>query len=273
MLTFVPTPIGNLSDITFRALEVFAQTELFLCEDTRVTKRLLALLQERFEHFSPLPYATYLSFHEHNAEARIDDIAETLHRSRCAYVSDAGMPCISDPGQQLVAYCQEQGIDYEVLPGATALSVAYAASGFESGRFAFYAFLSSKPFLRRTQLAEIMHNGLDAIVYEAPHRLLDLLRDIADIDPKRTVFAAKELSKRYQRYYKSDAKALVETLSQESIRGEWCIVIEGKKETMPKLTLSQIERMDLPPKVKAKLLSELTGESVKSHYARLIQDH
>jgi len=157
MITFVPTPIGNPQDITIRAMKIFEKATLFLCEDTRQTKRLLHLLEERFD--MAYPEAEFISFNEHNGEARIEEFASVLDEKEIVYVSDAGMPVISDPGQILVEYCQKNGIDYDVLPGASAVTTAYAASGFEEGKFLFYAFLPHKGKERSAALSEAMNNG------------------------------------------------------------------------------------------------------------------
>jgi len=176
MLTFVPTPIGNPQDITIRALKSFEQATLFLCEDTRETKKLLNILQERFDMLYPKE-ADFISFNEHNGPKRLQEIASRLQDEHVLYVSDAGMPIISDPGQILVAYCQEQKIAYDVLPGATALATAYAASGLSGSSFAFYAFLPHKGRDRQEALSQVLKSAVHAIVYESPHRLLKLLRD------------------------------------------------------------------------------------------------
>jgi len=186
MLTFIPTPIGNPQDITIRAMRLFEKATLFLCEDTRHTKRLLR--------------------------------GERLVEQAVVYVSDAGMPIISDPGQLLVAYCQEQGIAYDVLPGASAVTTAYAASGFESGKFCFFAFLPHKGKERATALDEALSSGYNTVLYEAPHRLVKLLDEIEAVDASRELFLAKEISKRYQTYYRGSVVAIKAALAEVTIR-------------------------------------------------------
>jgi 16S rRNA (cytidine1402-2'-O)-methyltransferase len=268
MVSFIPTPIGNLSDITFRSLELFSQAELFFCEDTRVTKRLIRLLEERYG-LQMMKEPIFVSFHEHNGEERLERYAREIGTKSCVYVSDAGMPAISDPGRLLVAYCQKHEIPYQVLPGASAVTTAYAASGFASGKFAFYAFLPHKGEERTAMLHEVLASSVDVVLYESPHRLLKLLESIAATEPMRVLFLAKELTKAHETYYKGDARTLYESLKNEHIRGEWCIVIEASEKKEPVLSLRDIESMDMPPKVKAKLLSRLTGEPVKDWYAKL----
>jgi 16S rRNA (cytidine1402-2'-O)-methyltransferase len=268
MLTFIPTPIGNPQDITIRALRYFEEATLFLCEDTRETKRLLAILEERFD-FS-YPKVEFLSFHEHNGATRLLEISERLGRENVVYVSDAGMPIISDPGQILVEYCQKNSIVYDVLPGASAVTTAYAASGFEEGRFLFFGFLPHKGSERSLLLIEAMNRKENVILYEAPHRIEKLIEEISSIDESREVFFAKELSKKFQNYYRGSAKEVLEQFKSINSKGEWVVVIQAKKEQAQALYVEDILAFDLQPKVKAKLLAKITDKSVKTWYQELI---
>ncbi len=268
MITFVPTPIGNPQDITIRAMKTFEKAELFLCEDTRQTKRLLRLLEERFD--MTYPDAEFYSFNEHNGEQRLDEFSSVLSEKEVVYVSDAGMPVISDPGQLLVEYCQEHNIPYDVLPGASAVTTAYAASGFEEGKFLFYAFLPHKGKERAAALSEAMNNGYNTVLYEAPHRLEKLLKEVTLYDENRELFLAKEISKKYQTYYRGTAKELDEKFKELTIRGEWVVVISAKKTTEKSLSFAEVLKLDLPPKPKAKLLAQLSDRSVKEWYAELV---
>jgi len=267
MLTLLPTPVGNIGDITYRTIQNIENAELILCEDTRVTKHLLNILKDRYD--LKLPDADFLSFHEHNGSERLEQIKDRLKEQKVIYMSDAGMPVISDPGQLLVEYCQEEGIEYDVLPGASVAPLIYAASGFKSGKFYFYGFLPNKGKERVEELNFILDNGLDTIIYEAPHRIIKLIEQICQIDEERVVFAAKELTKRYQKFYKLSAKELLDKLNIDSTKGEWAIVIEGKEQEQKSLSLSEILSFDIPPKPKAKLISKLTGKSVKECYEEL----
>jgi len=270
MLTFIPTPIGNPQDITIRALKEFEKATLFLCEDTRETKRLLRILEERFE--LNYPEVEFLSFHEHNGAERLLEIAARLKEEQVVYVSDAGMPVISDPGQILVEYCQKNTIEYDVLPGGTAVTTAYAASGFKEGNFLFYAFLPQKGSERSSALIELMNKPENVVLYEAPHRIEKLIAEIIQIDEEREVFFSKELTKKFQNYYKGSAKEISEQFKNGSInpKGEWVVVIAAKKEEAKVLYVDDILAFDLQPKVKAKLLAKLTNESVKDWYNKLI---
>jgi len=269
MITFIPTPIGNPQDITIRAMKLFESAELFLCEDTRQTKRLLRLLEERFD--MTYPEANFYSFNEHNGKVRLDEFGNTFSDKNVIYVSDAGMPVISDPGQLLVAYAQEHGLKYDVLPGASAVTTAYAASGFEEGKFLFYAFLEHKGKERATSLNKAMSNGYNTVLYESPHRLEKLLLEITAIDAQRELFLAKEISKKYQTYYRDTAENLNEQFKEITIRGEWVVVISAKKTNEKSLSFSELLGLDLAPKPKAKLLSHLSDKSVKEWYNELIK--
>ncbi|MDD2399447.1 MAG: 16S rRNA (cytidine(1402)-2'-O)-methyltransferase [Sulfurovum sp.] len=269
MLTFVPTPIGNPQDITFRAMKLFEKTEIFLCEDTRHTKHLLRLLEERFGML--YPDAEFYSFNEHNGKERLAQFGPLLNSKEIVYVSDAGMPVISDPGQLLVAYCQQERITYDVLPGASAVTAAYAASGFEEGKFLFFGFLPHKGSPRSSALSEAMYSGYPTVLYEAPHRLEKLLKEIIAIDPNRELFLAKEMSKKFQTYYKDTAKNLHVQLENSTIRGEWAVVIGAKKHKEKSLSFDEILALDLPPKPKAKLLAKLSDKSIKEWYEILLK--
>jgi 16S rRNA (cytidine1402-2'-O)-methyltransferase len=268
MIKFIPTPIGNPQDITIRALKSFEEATLFLCEDTRETKRLLRILEERFDFC--YPDVEFLSFHEHNGEERLVEIAQRLKSENIVYVSDAGMPVISDPGQLLVAYCQVHDIAYDVLPGASAVTTAYASSGFKEGQFLFYGFLPHKGSERSSALIEVMNSVHNTVLYEAPHRIERLIEEIAHIDEHRELFFAKELSKKFQHYYKREAKELLKEFPTINPKGEWVVVIQGKKEKAKALYLDDILTFDLQPKVKAKLLAKISDKSVKEWYHELI---
>jgi 16S rRNA (cytidine1402-2'-O)-methyltransferase len=268
MLTFIPTPIGNLEDITLRAMRLFEEAELFLCEDTRETKHLLHLLHERFG--MQKIDADFLSFHEHNGVQRIAEITNELKEKSVVYVSDAGMPAISDPGQLLVEYCQKEGIAYDVLPGANAALTAYVASGFASVDFNFFGFLPHKGKQRKEQLTEVLNATNPSILYEAPHRLLKLLEELTVFAPEREIFLAKELTKKFQTYFRTTPSEAFVRLKEETIRGEWVVIIEGKKDASKALYAEDVVDLDIAPKIKAKLLSKLSGKSVKECYEEII---
>lgn len=270
MLTFIPTPIGNPLDITMRALREFEKATLFLCEDTRETKRLLSILHERFA--MPLPEAEFLSFHEHNGHARLEQVAERLGTEQVVYVSDAGMPVISDPGQILVAYCQEQEIAYDVLPGASAVVTAYAASGFEEGAFTFWGFLPHKGSDREQALHQVMNHPTNSVLYESPHRIEKLMHEIESVDAERVLFCAKELTKKFQQYHRGTAARMRQTFAEINTKGEWVVILRGKSEMHKSLSMDTIQSLDIPPKIKAKLLAKITDKTVKEWYQEIISD-
>jgi len=268
MLTLIPTPIGNLKDISFRALEVLQDAQVILCEDTRVTKQLLNLAQEKL-NFN-MPKAVFISFFEHNQHKKINSLKDLLTNKNCVYLSDAGMPAISDPGQVLVKFCQENDITYDILPGPSVAPLIYAASGFESGKFYFYGFLPKKGKDRVIELENILNNSLDTVLYEAPHRILNLIELICKIDEKRELFLAKEISKMHQSYFWGSAKKILQKLQNITIKGEWALVIKGKDSSFKQtITYDDIINLNLPPKQKAKLLSKISSKSVKEWYEEL----
>ncbi len=270
MLSFIPTPIGNPQDITIRALKLFEKATLFLCEDTRQTKKLLQIFKNRFNLLYP-NNADFISFNEHNGNQRLKEIAYRLENEFVVYVSDAGMPVISDPGQLLVQFAQENRIKYDVLPGANALTTAYVYSGFKSNKFTFLAFLPHKGEDRREALIELLNTSQNAIIYESPHRLLKLLKEIVEIEPYRELFLVKELTKKFQKYYKDSAINLLKELSQIETKGEWVIIFKANPNISKTLSYNDILSLDIQPKVKAKLLSKICDKSVKECYENIIK--
>ena len=270
MLYFVPTPLGNLEDITIRALEVLKKVDTVFCEDTRVAKKLIQLLaQKGFIASTP---QRYISFHEHNQKEVLEQFEPTFFmQNDVVYMSDAGMPAISDPGAMLVQYAQTHKIPYTVLPGPSAAITAFAASGFLCKEFSFYGFLPHKGQARYKLLEQILFDEKCAIVYEAPHRLLQLLEEIVQIDSERVLFLAKELTKMHETFYKEKAKVVFERLKKEVIRGEWVVVIDRsmcKKETLT-FTKEELLSLPLPKKELAKLLAKITPQSTKEWYSIL----
>jgi len=268
MLFLVPTPIGNIADISHRSLEIFSQADIFLCEDTRVTKRLLHFLKERYA--LELKEAKFISLHSHNETGFLTSLSSDFFDQNVVYVSDAGMPGISDPGQMLVSYCIDHGIAYDVLPGANALLTAFVASGFVQTKMLFFGFLPHKGHDRSAALQEALFNGYTTVVYEAPTRLEKLLSEIADAAPKRNVFLAKELTKKFQRYYRGTASELIKKMEKE-IRGEWVVVIEASEGKGSSLSENDILALDIPKKAASKLIAKITGENPKECYQRLLQ--
>ncbi|AZV47021.1 16S rRNA (cytidine(1402)-2'-O)-methyltransferase [Nautilia sp. PV-1] len=259
MLSLVPTPIGNLKDISQRALEALKTAQIIFCEDTRITKKLLNLLE------IPLN-KEFISMHSHNEKEALSKLnPELLKTKECVYVSDAGMPGISDPGSKLIQYCQKNGIPYTVIPGANAALTAYVASGFE-GEFCFWMFLPHKGKERLDKLNEIINSGKIAVLYESPHRIEKLIKELKELIPQREVFLAKEMTKVHETYIKAKAK----DLNLPNTKGEWVVVIDnGESKKDLTLTYDDILNLSLPPKEKSKLLAKISDKSAKEIYKEL----
>lgn len=268
MVYFIPTPIGNLDDISARSLKLLATCDTLFCEDTRITKKLLSLLCERhgLEHH----VKNFISMHSHNEGQVLKTIDTSIFEGTVAYLSDAGMPGISDPGAVLVRYCQENGLAYEILPGANAALLAYVTSGIDCHKFLFYGFLAHKGTERHNELLEVLNVPYAAILYESPHRIEKLFEELAHFAPHRKIFAIKEATKRYEKRFLATALELRELASKANLKGEWVVVIEPEPKVGGEaITKEDILALDLPPKHKAKLLSKLTGISVKEWYSKL----
>ena len=276
MLYFVPTPIGNLADISQRALSILATCKLIFCEDTRVCKALLNLLDKKYPSFSILSTPKrFKALHSHNEREFFANLDREIFTQNVAYLSDAGMPCISDPGVALVRFAQENGVAYEVLSGANAALVAVAASGLCEKEFVFLGFLSPKFKSRQSELERALECEFPVILYESPKRILALITEIAKIAPEREIFAIKEISKKFEKKFKDSAKALEITLESENLNGEWCVVIaankakkSAKKESIC-LNKSDIMALNISAKDKARLLARLSEASAKQIYKQI----
>ena len=270
MLCLVPTPIGNLEDISKRSLRILLEAELIFCEDTRVTKKLLNLLGEK----NNLDFSNkeYKSFHSHNEDKILKTLDKEIFSKNIVYVSDAGMPCVSDPGASLVDFCIKNNLEYDVLPGANAILTAYAMSGFANTTFSFYGFLDHKGVSRASKLDDILNDDKLSILYESPHRLLKLLEELSLKDANRTIFLAKEISKLHQNSFKDTALNLFIKLKETNIKGEWVVIIQAKEKIGYNLDLSDIQSLDIAPKLKAKLIAKMTGRSIKDIYQELLEN-
>jgi 16S rRNA (cytidine1402-2'-O)-methyltransferase len=271
MLTFVPTPIGNLEDISFRAVKALKDAELIFCEDTRITKKLINLLDETFNSNITLN-KQFIPLHSHNEENYLNtSFIEQCNTKNVVYMSDAGMPCISDPGAKIVDFCISNDIKYDVLPGANAVLTAYAMSGFLDKEFIFYGFLPHKSQNRKNELSQILNNKFPTILYESPHRIEKLVDELIELDNTRTIFVAKELTKLHQKKYKNNPLEVKNKLKELDTRGEWVVIIDKLDLGIngEAITQEDILNLSIKPKEKAKLLSKLTGMSVKDIYNSL----
>ena len=269
MLRLVPTPIGNIGDTSLRAIEVLREADILLCEDTRVTKKLIHILKERYQtQFKE--NQEFIALHSHNEQSFVEKLEPSFFEQNIVYVSDAGMPGVSDPGQILVRYAIDNEIEYDVLPGANALLTAFVASGFVQTKMLFYGFLDHKGDSRSAGLQRALHNGFTTILYESPHRLEKLLLEIKQVAPAREIFLAKELTKKYQRYVHGTAQEVLQKLDG-NFRGEWVVVLKSAEQHTPSaISEKDILALDLPKKVQAKLICKITGENTKECYARLL---
>ncbi len=219
MLYIVSTPIGNLKDITLRALEILKEVDYIAAEDTRHTKILL----DAYEISKPL-----ISFFEHNQDRKTGDIIAKLKEGKkVALVSDAGTPGISDPGYPLIQAAQAEGIKIEAIPGPCAAIMALTASGLPAHRFLFEGFLPVKSGARRKQLGALNAFDGTAIFYESPHRLLKTLTDIEAELPEAVVVCARELTKKFEEVKKGSAKELREHFEKNPPRGEFVLLINN----------------------------------------------
>lgn len=220
ILYIVPTPIGNLSDITERAIKTLTDVAAIAAEDTRHTRKLMQHYGIQNEVF-PL--------HEHNETQRADAVIERLQKGESlALVSDAGTPLINDPGYVLVHRCRAQGLQVIALPGACAVTVALSAAGLPTDRFMFEGFLPSKPQQRRSKLEELRSESRTVVVYESPHRILHALADIdVVLGRERQVVLARELTKQFETYLSGSAAELLQTLTDDTNqqRGEMVLLI------------------------------------------------
>lgn len=218
-LYVVGTPIGNLSDFSPRAVETLASVDFIAAEDTRVTLKLL----NHFEIKKPM-----VSYFEHNRRERGEIILERIRAGEsCAIVTDAGMPAISDPGEDLVDLCLSNGITVESVPGPTAFATAVAMSGLPSGRFTFEGFLSVNKPSRREHLEEIVSERRTMVFYEAPHKLTATLKDLYKYLGDRRIALIKELTKIHETVERTTLSEACEKYSAQTPKGEFVIVIEG----------------------------------------------
>ena len=219
-LYLVPTPIGNLSDISDRCRTVLREADFIAAEDTRVTLRLLNALDLKKE---------LISYHEHNKAKSGPAIVSRLQNGEsCALVTDAGTPAISDPGEDLVRLCAEEGLPVCAIPGPCALVTALCASGLPTGRFCFEGFLPTQKKERTARLNELKGETRTMIFYEAPHRLLQTLEALcAAFGPDRRVSLCRELTKLYEEYRRTTLGEALEYHRETPPRGEYVLVLEG----------------------------------------------
>jgi len=215
----VSTPIGNLEDITLRALRTLKEVDLIAAEDTRKTRKLLT----HYQISRPLT-----SYHDHNKRRKAPDLIRRLLAGKdVALVSEAGTPGICDPGYHLVRLAIEQGIPVIPIPGPSALIAALSMSGLPTDRFVFEGFLPLRPGKRRRRLEGLRAEERTIILYEAPHRLLRLLEEILEVLGDRHLVIVKELTKLFERSYRGRVSRLIEELKGEEIQGEYTVLVQA----------------------------------------------
>lgn len=218
-LYVVATPIGNLEDMTLRAIRILSEVDLILCEDTRHTVKLLNHLEIK----KPLK-----SYHSYNEDRVVEQITGQLRSGKTmALVSDGGTPCISDPGSKLISKVREEGYDIVPIPGVSALITLLSICGFPTNKFQFIGFLSIKKNKRIKKLADLLNYEGLIILYESPHRIIKLLEEMAEIFPDCKVLIGRELTKKFESIYYGTAKELFEQKEGMTNKGEYTIIINN----------------------------------------------
>lgn len=215
-LYIIPTPIGNLDDMTFRSVKILQQLEYLFCEDTRVTQKLL-------NHFEITIKAS--TYHEHNQELGGKKIIELLKQGHdVGLVSDAGMPGISDPGYDIIRLADEENFNVVVLPGASAFIVAMVRSNFASKQFTYYGFLNKQTTKKAKELEVILSTYHPTVLYESPHKLTKTLKMIADMNSDTKVLVAREITKKFEEYTIGSVNEVLEHYEANGVKGE-CVII------------------------------------------------
>jgi len=219
------TPIGNLEDMTYRAVKTLEMSDVIYAEDTRHSIKLL----NHFEIKKPL-----YSYHEHNKQIKGQEILDKLDSGdTIALVTDAGMPGISDPGSDIIKLCIERGYDFEIIPGVTAFTTALVGSGMDTSRFIFEGFLNRDKKERKEYLESIQYDKGTLIFYESPHRIKLTLKAMIETLGDRRAVLARELTKKYEEYRRGHLSELLKYVESETVKGEMVLMIEGSDEEAP----------------------------------------
>lgn len=219
ILYLVPTPIGNLEDMTFRAIRILKTADLIAAEDTRNSRKLC----NYFEIHTPI-----VSHHEHNKESSARELIQKLKAGeKIALISDAGMPCISDPGHELVLKAIDEDIAVVPLPGANAALTALIASGITPQPFYFYGFLPRGKKEKKEELEKLHKLTSTFILYEAPHRLKETLKAMADVLGERNIVISRELTKKFEEFIRGTISEVINWCESSEIRGEFCLIVQG----------------------------------------------
>lgn len=268
-LYIIATPIGNLEDITYRAVRILAEVDLIAAEDTRHSLKLL-------NHLNISKPMT--SYFDHNQQLKGERIIQALLQEKSvALISDAGTPCISDPGYQLVKTALSHGIKVVPIPGACAAVAALSASGLPSDVFTFAGFPPSRQGKRHTFLSDISALPGTVILYEAPHRIQTTLADIREIMGDRLIVLAREISKIFEQFLCGTVSEVLEDMKSCSLKGEMVIMIasggktERKTEPIEQLVSKIVHEENLPAKAAAKKISEISGISKTEAYSMVLK--
>ncbi|MEO2077172.1 MAG: 16S rRNA (cytidine(1402)-2'-O)-methyltransferase [Bacillus sp. (in: firmicutes)] len=222
ILYLVPTPIGNLEDMSFRAIRILKEADLIAAEDTRNTKKLC----NYFEIDTPI-----VSYHEHNKETSGEKLIQKVQQGlKVALVSDAGMPAISDPGYELVTAAVSEQVTVVPLPGANAALTSLIASGIVCQPFYFYGFLHRSKKDKRAELEGLKWQKATLIFYESPHRLKETLAVMLEVLGNRNIAICRELTKKYEEFIRGTLEEVIEWAHNDEIRGEFCMIVEGTSE-------------------------------------------
>ncbi|MBI1978290.1 MAG: 16S rRNA (cytidine(1402)-2'-O)-methyltransferase [Candidatus Omnitrophica bacterium] len=231
ILFLISTPIGNLEDITFRAVQALKEVDFVICEDTRRT----GILLKHLKVAKPLR-----SFHDHTSKAKLDALMlELKHGSRAAYVTDAGTPSISDPGFVLVREGLRAGLEVQAIPGPTAFVPALIVSGLPTHSFTFVGYLPQKEKARQNQLRELTTEPRTLIFYESPYRLLKSLKDMLEVFGNRQASVSRELTKKFEETVRGTISEILERMMQKKILGEYTIVVAGVQEKGDRSTIGK----------------------------------
>ncbi len=269
ILYIVGVPIGNLGDFSPRAEEILKSVDLIAAEDTRVTQKLL----NRFSIHTPT-----ISYHAHNFKMRGQELIAKLKEGKnIAVVTDAGMPCISDPGEDLVRLAADEGIVVQVVPGPNAAISALAVSGLSTSRFVFEGFLTTNQTGRLSRLAEIAFLPQTLIFYEAPHKLKNTLEDLYKVLGDRKVALVRELTKIHEEAERTTLLGAIKIYNEKKPKGEYVIVVEGAAEDKNKATtleeaVALAKELPLKPAEAAKKAAEISGYKKTEIYKRLMEE-
>jgi len=220
VLFVVSTPIGNLQDITLRALDILRNVDLIACEDTRVSRKLLTKYEIK---------NTTVSLHARSKENAVERIVRTvIQGSKVAYVTDSGTPSVSDPGAALVRRVVEAGAKIVPVPGPSAVHTALAASGLAISEYTFLGFLSNKAGRRRRKLGELSTSKTVLVFYESPHRLMEFLHDVRDLFGDVPCVVGKEMTKLFEKYYRGTVGDVCGMIEHDGIRGEYTVILDNR---------------------------------------------